>query len=128
MTPLLAYLRRHHVALLALFVALGGTSYAAIKLPAGSVGSRQLRSRAVTPGKVAPRTIRLFRGQVGPRGFPGATGPQGKTGARGPRGARGATGATGPAGPTGPTGAAAASALLGSWIPESTAGTDLGPP
>ena len=32
----------------ALVVALGGTSYAAITLPANSVGSRQIKSRAVT--------------------------------------------------------------------------------
>jgi hypothetical protein len=38
---------------LALFVALGGTSYAAIKLPAKSVGTIQLKSRAVTNAKIA---------------------------------------------------------------------------
>jgi hypothetical protein len=34
---------------LALFVALGGASYAAIVLPPDSVGSRQLRAGAVRP-------------------------------------------------------------------------------
>jgi hypothetical protein len=38
------------VASLALFVSLGGASYAAMVLPAGSVGSKQLRAHAVTPG------------------------------------------------------------------------------
>jgi hypothetical protein len=33
MTALTSYLRRHHVALLALFVAVGGTSCAAVALP-----------------------------------------------------------------------------------------------
>lgn len=33
-TSLWRYVRRHHVALLALFVALGGTAYAAAQLPA----------------------------------------------------------------------------------------------
>lgn len=42
---------------LALFVALGGTSYAAIKLPAKSVGTIQLKSRAVTKAKLAPRAV-----------------------------------------------------------------------
>lgn len=42
------------VALLALLVALGGTGYAAIALPAQSVGARQLKERAVTPGKIVP--------------------------------------------------------------------------
>jgi hypothetical protein len=35
------------VAMLALIVALGGTSYAAVKLPKGSVGSRELKKNAV---------------------------------------------------------------------------------
>ncbi|HEX3511128.1 MAG TPA: hypothetical protein VHT27_08530 [Solirubrobacteraceae bacterium] len=37
------------VATLALFVALGGASYAAVELPPGSVGARQLRTAAVSP-------------------------------------------------------------------------------
>jgi len=45
------------VALLALFVALGGTSYAVIKLPAKSVGNRELKSNAVTSAKIRPRAI-----------------------------------------------------------------------
>jgi len=40
------------VATLALFIALGGTSYAALNLPDGSVGSRQLKPSAVTPSKL----------------------------------------------------------------------------
>jgi hypothetical protein len=46
-----AHLRRHAVAYLALFVALGGTSYAA-SLPRNSVGTAQLRDRAVTALKL----------------------------------------------------------------------------
>jgi hypothetical protein len=42
---------------LALFAALGGTSYAATKMPAKSVGTIQLKSRAVTNAKIAPRAI-----------------------------------------------------------------------
>lgn len=41
------------VATLALFVALGGASYAAVTLPAGSVGDKQLRNGAITPPKLA---------------------------------------------------------------------------
>jgi hypothetical protein len=41
------------VATLALFVALGGVSYAALTLPAGSVGRVQLRDAAVTLPKLA---------------------------------------------------------------------------
>ncbi len=51
---MLAYLKRHHLAIVALFVALGGTSYAATQLPANSVGTRQIRPGAVTPAKLSP--------------------------------------------------------------------------
>ena len=49
-TALWRYLRRHHVALLALFLALGGTSYAASQIPANSIGSAadQEQGRHVT--------------------------------------------------------------------------------
>lgn len=62
------------VATLALFVALGGVSYAALSLPAGSVGTAQLRRGAVTTPKLAfplgavskvqqlPKTINPTRG------------------------------------------------------------------
>src|SRR3954462_13377547 len=40
------------ISLIALFVALGGTSYAAITLPANSVGTKQLKDGAVTPAKL----------------------------------------------------------------------------
>jgi hypothetical protein len=36
-------IRKNLIAYLALFVALGGTSYAAVSLPGNSVGTRQLR-------------------------------------------------------------------------------------
>src|SRR5215467_6836190 len=51
---LATYVRRHHLALLALFVALGGTSLAAgnALLPKNSVGPQQLRKNAVTPVKI----------------------------------------------------------------------------
>jgi hypothetical protein len=41
------------VAMVALLVAIGGTSYAAIKLPKNSVGTPQLRNHAVTTKKLA---------------------------------------------------------------------------
>jgi hypothetical protein len=40
------------VACLALFVALGGASYAAVKLPKNSVGRKQIRNNAVNRAKV----------------------------------------------------------------------------
>ena len=42
---------------IALFVALGGVSYAATQLPPGSVGTKQLRDQAVTGRKVAASTL-----------------------------------------------------------------------
>jgi hypothetical protein len=45
------------VACVALFVALGGTSYAAIVLPANSVGTKQLKKSAVTAVKVKNGTL-----------------------------------------------------------------------
>ena len=45
------------VACLALGVALGGTSYAAVRLPANSVGTKQLKRNAVTSPKVKADAI-----------------------------------------------------------------------
>ena len=42
---------------IALFVALGGTGYAATKLPARSVGSIQLKANAVTKAKIASGAV-----------------------------------------------------------------------
>jgi hypothetical protein len=45
------------VATLALFIALGGVSYAAATLPKNSVGSAQLKSKAVTEKKLAKSSV-----------------------------------------------------------------------
>ena len=57
MLKTLTFIRHNAIALLALFVALGGTSYAAFSLPAGSVGTKQLRNGAATSGKIANGAI-----------------------------------------------------------------------
>jgi hypothetical protein len=45
------------ISMIALIVAMGGTGYAAIKLPAGSVGTKQLKKNAVTGAKVKNRSL-----------------------------------------------------------------------
>lgn len=87
------------IALLALFIALGGTSYAVTALPKNSVGTQQLKKNAVTGVKVkngslssadfaAGTLLKGDTGASGATGATGATGPQGATGAAGPAGAQ----------------------------------------
>ncbi|MDA0169934.1 hypothetical protein OJ998_12625 [Solirubrobacter taibaiensis] len=92
---MLAYLRRHHIGLLALFIALGGTSYAAT-LPRNSVGSTQLKAKAVTEAKLAPTVkTKLNKTVLGSPGAVGPAGPQGPAGAPGAAGTPGEPGAPG---------------------------------
>ena len=85
------------VACLALFVALGGASYAAIRLPKNSVGAKQIKANAVNSGKVKNRSLKavdfkqgqLPTGARGPQGLEGLQGPQGQAGAPGPPGVSG---------------------------------------
>jgi hypothetical protein len=51
MNKIVQHVRRNVIAYLALFVALGGTSYAAVKLPVGSVGARQIKNHSIAPVK-----------------------------------------------------------------------------
>ena len=103
-------IRHNAIALTALFVALGGTSYAAVKLPAGSVGSRELKRESVTLPKVAPAARRALqgipgpKGEVGPEGPAGAAGKPGDAGPPGSAGQPGSPGERGAPGPEGPTG------------------------
>jgi hypothetical protein len=76
----------HAIALLALFVALGGGAYAAMNLPKNSVGTRQLKRGAVTPPKLSRSTVKELKGNTGPRGPKGAKGAKGDKGATGPAG------------------------------------------
>ncbi|WP_205470981.1 hypothetical protein [Nocardioides sp. SYSU D00038] len=54
---ILRHLRRNAVAYLALFVALGGTSYAAVNLPKNSVGTKQIKKNAVTSAKLKKNAV-----------------------------------------------------------------------
>ncbi len=110
------------VALLALSVALAGTSVAS---SAGS-SPKQPRARHVLRGPRGPRGAVGPRGSVGttgPTGAPGATGPAGATGPTGPAGATGPKGAEGTAGPEGPRGSEGARGSEGPRGPEGAPGT-----
>jgi len=79
------------VALVALLAALAGTSYAAVQLPANSVGTKQLKKNAVTGKKVKNRSLKaadFAAGQLpkGPKGDQGAQGLQGPKGDKGDKG------------------------------------------
>jgi hypothetical protein len=75
------------IATVALFVALGGGAYAALKVPKNSVGSAQIRNGKVKApdlarGSVTPAKIRggLAAGGNGPPGPAGPAGPTGRAG------------------------------------------------
>lgn len=90
------------LSIVAVFIALGGTSYAISQLPKNSVGTKQIKKNAVNSAKVKDRSLLVKdfkKGQL-------------------PKGATGAAGATGPAGPVGTTGpaGAAGSALAFAYV------------
>ena len=94
------------IALLSLFIVLGGTSYAVAK---GSIVSREIKngqvkrvdlgvnsvdSRKVRSGSLLANDFRAGQLPAGPRGLVGPSGPHGSAGPRGAQGARGPAGAT----------------------------------
>jgi hypothetical protein len=77
------------VASIALFVALGGSSYAALTLPRNSVGSNQIRTAAVGTSELRNRSVALTDISTGARrALRGAVGPQGPAGPAGPPAAK----------------------------------------
>jgi hypothetical protein len=104
------------LSVIALFVALGGASYAAVSLPRDSVGTQQLRAQAVTRAKLAFDSVgtrqlrddsvdetKLAAGSVEKRSLSpwirGQLARRAEDGSPGPRGEAGPRGATGPRGP-----------------------------
>jgi hypothetical protein len=75
------------IACLALLIALSGTSYAAIRLPVNSVGSKQIKNSSIQRVDLGRKTIASLRGQRGPQGAQGIQGAQGSQGATGAAGA-----------------------------------------
>lgn len=100
------------MATLALFVALGGTSYAAIVVTGANVRDESLTGRDVRNGsleaaELSARARASMKGQQGDAGSDGANGRDGQRGADGERGSTGpagGAGASGAAGVTGPQG------------------------
>ena len=89
-----SYIKRHHVALFALFFALGGTAFAAgnALLPGNSVGTRQVINGSLQTGDLSKTAQKALKGDRGLRGAPGAQGAQGPQGAMGAQGVPGAPG------------------------------------
>ena len=94
------------VATLALFIALGGSSYAAVSITGREVRDDSLTGRDIRDGSVRARDLRAGTLEAGPRGLTGPRGATGATGASGPAGADGTAGTAGPKGDTGPAGPA----------------------
>jgi hypothetical protein len=76
------------VSCLALFVALGGTGYAAVNLPRNSVGAKQIKPGSIDNSKIKKGSLRKTAFKAGqlPRGRRGPAGPAGPAGAAGPKG------------------------------------------
>ena len=102
------------VACVALIVALGGTGYAAVKIPRDSITARQLAKASVGTSEVKDFSLRVrdfdreeARDLQGARGPTGAQGPKGDRGEAGPEGLRGIQGERGEPGPDNEVGYAA---------------------
>ena len=95
----LKHLRRNGIAYIALFFALGGTTYGAAShlLPKNSVSSAQVVNGSLQRVDLSAATIRALHGARGTRGAEGIQGPQGPPGERGPQGLQGIPGVPGTA-------------------------------
>jgi hypothetical protein len=123
----LAHARGNAVAYVALFLSLGGSSYAAVQLSPGSVRTRTLANGAVTKAKLAGNSVgstqvvdgslvskdfkpgallQGLKGDVGEAGHVGSSGATGLSGLAGLKGAQGDAGPVGAAGPAGHDGSA----------------------
>src|SRR5881275_2622536 len=92
-----SYVNRHHLALFALFFALGGTSFAAgnALLPGNSVGTKQVINGSLQTNDLSKTARSALKGNTGLRGPAGPAGAQGAQGVQGARGAQGVQGAPG---------------------------------
>ena len=113
MHRLSAHLRGNAVGYVALFIALGGSSYAAVRLTPNSVTTTAIAKRAVTHAKLAPNSVtgsNVKKGALTASDFKAGTflqglkGDAGAAGFDGERGFDGLQGLQGDAGPQGPQG------------------------
>jgi hypothetical protein len=117
------HVRQQFIGYIALFIALGGISYAAVTLPNNSVTSKQIRNGTITSADLknnkAVKSIdvvdgsllgkdfkagELVAGAPGPQGSPGPKGDTGATGSKGDQGIRGEPGVDGADGAPGSKG------------------------
>lgn len=108
---MLQELRRQSIGIVALFVALGGTAFAAVSLPRDSVTAVQIKAGAVASSEVKNSSVTgadVKNGSLSAADIAGGlgTGAKGADGAAGPQGPAGPQGSPGAAGPQGPAGAA----------------------
>ena len=85
----------------AVMIALGGTSYAAIKLPSNSVGSAQIKAKAIKNSDLGSNSVtssKVKDGSLRNKDFAANQLPAGPKGNTGAAGAPGAPGVPGPAG------------------------------
>jgi hypothetical protein len=68
------------MSVIAVFIALGGVGYAAVKLPKNSVGPKQIRNGAVNEAKLSASAKASLTGAKGDQGPQGPTGPKGPAG------------------------------------------------
>ena len=128
------------VSVVALFIALGGASYAAVNLPKNSVGSKQLKNKSVGTKQLKGKAVgtKQLKGKsVGTKQLNAGAVNSAKVrdrsllaidfkegellaGPTGPAGVTGPAGATGPTGPTGPTGIDPATVLRGDGVYDAT--------
>jgi len=87
------------IAVVALFIAIGGTATAASglingkKIKPGTITAKQIKNKSITKNKLAPAAIKSLEEAQGPAG---PAGQKGATGATGPAGAPGANGIVSP--------------------------------
>jgi hypothetical protein len=106
MRSFFAHLRRrltyaNVMATIAVFIALGGTSYAVVELSKSQVKTKHIAKNAVTTGKVKDGSLlgKDFKAGQLVAGAPGPAGPAGTQGTQGSKGDPGAKGDKGDAGP-----------------------------